>query len=802
MDIFAKPFIPDWLKDINMIPAREYPGPPPPAPYLYMYVLLWISPAYGALGGSKVEIEYASEKASQIALGVINVPFVIQQSDASDILPFLHTTYSQRYIHLVGLEAGSRIQEMKSFTMYGVRILGSAALWEVAVPGVVEDSPNIQIGDLIKLRKVSPFDGNEYEFCFLDVVRRKSAVYFHHPELPNWSANDLFNIEFQYTDIALRYATRSLLDLEKHVETGYARKFIFPEPEDAIMSLGTQAKTSLDLGLDFRDDQLNWIQKKAVSAIVKNKYGDIPYLVWGPPGTGKTRTVIEAIFQIITLQPDARILACAPSHSAADTLTLRLKKFLSPQLLLRFNPPTRPSSEVPGEILAYTYSVNEPDIINPHVFMGTSVFSIPSMESLLQKRVVVSACEDSGLLMQCGLSNTFMNETYQVYRDRLKTMNPFFSYGVDDSQRGLFWTHLFIDEAGQATEPESMIPISLVACEPLISNARVASPQLILSGDHMQLGPVVHSEAARRHGLGVSYFERLIRRPLYRDHPESRCIPRTLNVDAVAIPPDANEAASLVLNDCVAPFANLINNYRSHPSFLMTPSHLYYNGTLTPEAPKSLTHAFIGASFLPNPDIPILFYGIQAKEERSLNQASMNNESEGSAAAWYNPAEAAKILEYVTLLSRLEGVGLKDFGIISPFREQVKVIRELLRANRLGSVDVGTVEDYQGMERSIILISTSDPQWVSFLAFYFRNGCYTGCSVPKTVLDASVAKASDDGLDNNYGKLEQARDVAHNMMNAPPSRWLGVAAGGEAGIRNDVESDLDWTHELLEQFGM
>jgi hypothetical protein len=77
---------------------------------------------------------------------------------------------------------------------------------------------------------------------------------------------------------------------------------------------------------------------------------------------------------------------------------------------------------------------------------------------------------------------------------------------------------------------------------------------------HLQLGPIIQSDDARRNGLGISYFERIIQRQLYREHPESRKAPLT-HTESIA---KEGQAKSLMLNDCVAPFVNLVRNYRSH----------------------------------------------------------------------------------------------------------------------------------------------------------------------------------------------------------------------------------------------
>jgi DNA polymerase III delta prime subunit len=76
----------------------------------------------------------------------------------------------------------------------------------------------------------------------------------------------------------------------------------------------------------------------------------VPYLISGPPGTGKTRTVVEMVLQILQLQPEACILLCAPSHAATNTLVLRLRDHLKPTEMLRLNDQSRTFAEIPDEI--------------------------------------------------------------------------------------------------------------------------------------------------------------------------------------------------------------------------------------------------------------------------------------------------------------------------------------------------------------------------------------------------------------------------------------------------------------------
>lgn len=179
------------------------------------------------------------------------------------------------------------------------------------------------------------------------------------------------------------------------------------------------------------------------------------------PGTGKTVTIVEAIRQVLKKQPNARILACAPSNSAADIIAQRLT-MLSPEELFRCNAACREPLSVPAELL-------------PYVNVQGHFYGIPSIDKLSSYRVIVSTCG-----------------------------NASFAYNVGMPE-GHF-THIFVDEAGQASEPEVLNAIKTVAVE---------KTRVVLSGDPKQLGPVIRSAVAREFGLGKSLLERLMERPVY-----------------------------------------------------------------------------------------------------------------------------------------------------------------------------------------------------------------------------------------------------------------------------------------------
>ena len=181
------------------------------------------------------------------------------------------------------------------------------------------------------------------------------------------------------------------------------------------------------------------------------------------PGTGKTITVIECIRQLLAKYPQAKVLACAPSNSAADLIVFRLRGHLNTNELFRFYASSRFKDQVPDDIRPYTFT------------QADDHFSVPSMDRLKNFKVIVSTCVSAAVFSGIGMA------------------------------RGHF-THIFVDEAGQATEPETFVSIKMLAD---------SKTNIILSGDPKQLGPVIRSGISKELGLEISYLERLMERDVY-----------------------------------------------------------------------------------------------------------------------------------------------------------------------------------------------------------------------------------------------------------------------------------------------
>ena len=217
--------------------------------------------------------------------------------------------------------------------------------------------------------------------------------------------------------------------------------------------------------------------------------------------------------------------------------------------------------------------------------------------------------------------------------------------------RGHF-DYIFLDEAGKASEPETMIPLL---------GLRPGKTTLVLAGDPMQLGPIVISTEADRLGLGKSYLQRLL--DFYADRD-----------------PDY--------------MTKLVRNYRSHAAILHLPSSLFYSGELI-ASKEELNESIVDLLDLPNKEFPVLFVGVQGCEER-----------EGSSPSWFNRTEVAKVVEIVRRIKLPVDFSESNIGVIAPYNQQVMKLRKAFKSLQMNDVTVGSVEKFQGQEREVIIIST------------------------------------------------------------------------------------------------
>lgn len=385
-------------------------------------------------------------------------------------------------------------------------------------------------------------------------------------------------------------------------------EFLFPELSSNERCIETPPLVPISCNLN--EEQLTSVE------MILGCKGGPPYVVHGPPGTGKSVTLTEAILQLYKTQRNTRILVCAPSNSAADHMLERLTAENVVEILkedlLRLNASSRSLVDMKSEFLDYCCFDDK-----------EMVFTLPVYEQFLRFKIIISTYASAALLYAEGL------------------------------QTGHF-THIFLDEAAQASEPETMIPMA---------HFYRRNTVVVLAGDPVQLGPVIFSKDAESYGLGKSYMERLCESRFYNDGNQNYV-------------------------------TKLVRNYRCHQHILSLPSQLFYKGDLVPCKEDDTLHPLTWKDILPNPEFPVLFKGVQGVDER-----------EGNNPSWFNRIEVSDVVEVIISLKE-KGIKCQDIGVITPYRQQVLKITQALETFVGSEVKVGTVEAFQGQEREVIIIST------------------------------------------------------------------------------------------------
>ncbi|PVF97087.1 P-loop containing nucleoside triphosphate hydrolase protein [Serendipita vermifera] len=567
-------------------------------------------------------------------------------------------------------------------------------LYYLPVPGLAEKRPSVIIGDRIWVKHHGSPKPHWWE-GYVHVVRLDD-VGLRFDNKFNAYKGQKFDIRFCLNRLTIRRMHQAL-------DAGNIKlnsRILFPQEQD--IGRKPSGTTIGMINAVNHKVRKNPPQMLAVTAIRNLRPGSAPFIVFGPPGTGKTVTIIEAIHQILIVDPSAQILACAPSNAAADIIAERLAQVLAKSQLFRLNAPSRSQTHLPR-------------LLEPFSRKNSSgTFCVPTKNELMKFRVIVSTCLSASVPYNIGIP------------------------------AGHF-SHVFVDEAGQACEPEALIAIKTMANE---------KTNLILSGDPKQLGPIIRSSVAVKFDFGVSLLDRLTNMSLYNT--------------------DAMNGRSIV---------KLVKNFRSHPAILRFPNERFYKGELEAHADPSIINSLLRSSCVVAPGFPVVFHAIAGKDMREANSPS-----------FFNVEEASLVKNYVQRLKDDRGLRLTDehIGVISPYNAQCGKIRKILQKFASG-IKVGSVEEFQGQERRIIILSTVrsslefvqsdihhtlgfvahprrfnvaitraqallvvigdprvlslDPLWRSFLNYIFNSGGWTGGLKPDW-----DTKGDTDGVD-----LVQAR---------------------------------------------
>ena len=388
------------------------------------------------------------------------------------------------------------------------------------------------------------------------------------------------------------------------------------------------------------DKNLNESQKAAVNFALSA--GDVA-IIHGPPGTGKTTTLVELIRQIILR--GERVLAVAPSNIAVDNLLGKLVAAGEPAI--RLGHPARIMPEL------RQYSLDE--LVENHPEMKVVHRLMREARDLRQQ-----ASKYTRAKPEPGARRALRDEAKQSQADarkiedniveRIMNNAPIVCATLTGLDRELLGSQRFdwciMDEASQCTEAAAWSPLQIVN-------------RLVLAGDHFQLPPTVISSEAVARGFHISLLERLMTQP-------EMDISRRLTVQ-----------------------------YRMHQEIMEFSSREFYQDSLT--AHESVEKHLL--SELPG----VLSNNLTNTALDFIDTAGANYEEsvETDGDSRFNVSEAELVVQKVRELLEA-GLTAADIAVVSPYSAQVRRLRELIQQPEL---EIDSVDGFQGREKEAVIVS-------------------------------------------------------------------------------------------------
>lgn len=509
-------------------------------------------------------------------------------------------------------------------------------------------------------------EGNEdaLQGTAVKVGEGEMKISFHKEDLPDWlhegslGVNVLFDTHTYKMSMA---ALNQVINAEKG-RLKELRSILLGHREAGFETLHP-----------FELPQLNESQNQAVQHVLAAE--DVA-VIHGPPGTGKTTTLVACAQQLI--KREKQIMVCAPSNTAVDNLALRLHE--------------------QGLNVVRIGNLAKVDDALIECTLEAQIRSTAEYRQIsdLRKRAADAKKKAGAYKRQFGADERNQRraqyaEARSLQKQARDTEDYVVSRLLDDAQvvactligsahgylRDRTFTTVLIDEAGQALEPACWVPV--LKCQ-----------KVVLAGDPLQLPPTVKSPEAERKGLAETLLEKRVNRT------DQHVLLRT--------------------------------QYRMNAAIMAFSNQKFYDGKL--EAHPSVADHTIG-----DDAYPVLFVD---------TAGTGYEEAQGEATVSRSNLEEARLALRVFETLPLQGHSL---GVISPYRAQVELLKELL-AGRPDTV-VQTVDGFQGQECDVILISlvrSNGEGQIGFLKDYRRMNVAMTRARKKLIIIGDSATIGQDGF--------------------------------------------------------
>jgi len=462
---------------------------------------------------------------------------------------------------------------------------------------------------------------------------------------------------------------------------------------------------------EFTSEKLNLSQQEAVNKILSAK--DLA-IVHGPPGTGKTTTLIQAV-KALSKQENQKILVVAPSNTAVDLLTERLAE--EGLNVIRVGNPARVSENLIHATLDYKMA-QHPEMksikalkkqANEYKNMAHKYKRSFGRAERDQRKALFDEAHKIGREIENSekyiMDNLFNNA--QIITATLVGSNHY-------TVKNLKYNTVVIDEAGQALEPACWIPI-------------LKAEKVIFAGDHFQLSPTIKSNEAAKNGLNTTLLEKSVLL-----HPES----------------------VVLLNE----------QYRMNTQIMGYSSEIFYNN-------KLMANPAVASRTLFPEDKPLMF----------IDTAGCGFDERADGTSTTNPEEAIFLLNHLTKLveqsEQLEPSGFPSIAVISPYKQQVHLFKELMLSNPVlmvhaNKISINTIDSFQGQERDVVYISltrSNSDGAIGFLADIRRMNVAMTRARKKLVVIGDGATLSRSSFYSGFMKYSES-------LNAYYSAWEFIDA--------------------------
>lgn len=458
-------------------------------------------------------------------------------------------------------------------------------------------------------------------------------------ELPDWASDGKLGIDLLFDNNSydeMQYALKKADKILEDKEAG---------PDRLIRVLTGQNKPAFTReGFGYAIPGLNPVQQQAAEKIAAaNELA----IVHGPPGTGKTTTLVQAI-KAMSKKDNRQILVVAPSNTAVDLLSEKLAE--EGLNVLRIGNPARVSARMLS--LTLDSKMADHESMKQIKALKKQAAEYKNMAHKYKRNFGRAEQEQRKALF--NEAHKIMKEVGQTEKYIIKqvvahaqvitaTLVGASHYTISD----LKFDTVVIDEAGEALEPACWIPI-------------LKAEKVVLAGDHCQLPPTIKSAAAAKDGLSQTLLEK-----------------------CAGLWPEA--------------VIQLEEQYRMHEDIMTYPSSVFYGSSLKAHASVAGRQMFPGDAALSFVDTAGCAF------DEKLEGTSTTNPEEAVFLLKH-------LSQYVTELgNHYTAENFPSIGVIAPYQQQILLIRELLfSADELmpymKCITINTVDSFQGQERDVIYL--------------------------------------------------------------------------------------------------